>query len=50
MMIHNLMTPVKLEYSPNIFFYTKFQGFTLRSIRVTPTLNIHIVPFRIPET
>jgi hypothetical protein len=47
MTIHLLMTPVKLGYSPNIFFYAKFQGLTLCSIRVTPTLNIHIVPFRI---
>jgi len=50
MMIHILMTPVKLEYSPNIFFYTKFQDLTLCSIRVTPTLNIHMVPFRITES
>lgn len=50
MMIHILMTPVKLEYSPNIFFYTKFQGLTLYSIRVTPTLSVHIVPFRFTES
>jgi hypothetical protein len=49
-MIHILMTPVKLGYSPNIFFYTKFQGLTLSGIRVTPSLNIHTVPFRIIES
>jgi len=41
-MIHILITPVKLGYSPNIFFYNKFQDPTLCGIRVTPSLTLRL--------